>query len=300
MTTRLRILGANDPEMEAIEKLLRDRGETVVYATTIGGKRVSAGNAYLADSPRHAAIANNGEVRIYAVECDWRHLDGETGDVTVIDHHRHGDPGYGRPPSEFMAASSVGQVLYLLNKNFTGELLMVAAADHCLAHAYRAECPGVDPDRLAAWRAESRAKFQGRPVADVLADVDRARTALQAAPLIYLGTQRAVDRDADGVCPECEDSMDPCWGTCHGDHDPARDMRGQHVPELPEASAREGICFIADSLPDDSGKVKVVCQSGTPEQIEAFMSHWAPAQGLTNIYGDPARGFAGGYLPAKS
>jgi len=26
------------------------------------------------------------------------------------------------------------------------------------------------------------------------------------------------------------------------------------------------------------------------------MRVWAPAQGLTDIYGDPARGFAGGYL----
>ena len=42
------VLGAPDPEMEAIEALLRERGETVAYATRPDGKRVHAGNAYLA------------------------------------------------------------------------------------------------------------------------------------------------------------------------------------------------------------------------------------------------------------
>lgn len=45
------------------------------------------------------------------------------------------------------------------------------------------------------------------------------------------------------------------------------------------------------------GRIKVVCQSGSPEQIRAFMEAWAPANGLIDIYGDPARDFAGGYQP---
>jgi len=32
------------------------------------------------------------------------------------------------------------------------DLLNSAAADHCLAAAYRGECPGVDPDELVKWR----------------------------------------------------------------------------------------------------------------------------------------------------
>src|SRR5690606_42081711 len=40
--------------------------------------------------------------------------------------------------------------------------VLAAAADHCLAAAYRGECPGVDPDALMRWRVESRAAFQGR------------------------------------------------------------------------------------------------------------------------------------------
>jgi hypothetical protein len=29
------------------------------------------------------------------------------------------------------------------------------------------------------------------------------------------------------------------------------------------------------------------------------MEHWAPAEGLVDIYGDPARGFAGGFIVKK-
>jgi hypothetical protein len=32
--------------------------------------------------------------------------------------------------------------------------VLAAAADHCLAAAYRGECHGVDPDALMRWRVE--------------------------------------------------------------------------------------------------------------------------------------------------
>src|SRR5690606_33702597 len=174
----------------------------------------------------------------------------ELADRTVrrIDHHRPGDPGYGRPPSEFLEASSIGQVIaelarlgrlpleqivggrlawsrgpslngpgmygppagvmrrddvqigacqsgwHVLEPDPAGvravaipdDLVLAAAADHCLGAAYAGQCPGVDPDELMRWRAESRAKFQGRPVDEVLADVERAREALSRAPELLL------------------------------------------------------------------------------------------------------------------
>jgi hypothetical protein len=182
-----------------------------------------------------------------------------TGRVS-LDHRGREYPAYGE---EWLVGSPSGPL------SIPKELVLAAAADHCLAAAYRGECPGVDPDELMAWRAASRARFQRRAVEDVLADVERARQALRHAPLLEL---------APGVT--------------------ARDMRGQTVPELPEAAAREGVCFIGEQrLPD--GRVKIVHQCGAPYQIRAFMEQWAPAQGLTDIYGDPARGFAGGFLAKK-
>src|SRR5690606_18273210 len=119
---------------------------------------------------------------------------------------------------------------------------------------------------------------------EVLADVERAREVLRASPLITLGSASEI----------VEPGWDDQESSEHWYDITCRDLRGVHVPELPEASAREGICFVADGLPRD-GRIKVVCQSGTPEQIQTFMEVWAPANGLTDVYGDPARGFAGGY-----
>lgn len=328
--------------MEAIERLLRECGETVRHATAPSGERIRPGQQ---PSPVHIGDATT----VYIVECDPPLACGEPedepdmGQVIIdgarymsarysairIDHHCPGDPGYGRPPSEFLAASSIGQVIAELarlgrlpeawprlgtswgctwqrgelvtrgghpdqpcfplgwwvttrEEGETGDasygsdcgetaevprdLVLCAAADHCLGAAYRGECPGVDPDALMRWRVESRARFQGRSEEQILADIEKARAVLRAVPELEL---------APGV-----------W---------VKDMRRVKVYELPEASARENLCFVADGLPSPDGRVKVVCQSGSPEQIRAFMERWAPAQGLTDLYGDPARGFAGGY-----
>jgi len=377
------VLGAADPEMAAIERLLREAGLRVIHALGPDGARVRPADAY-----RVAALSEPipAGATVYRVECDGPAI---PTDAVVIDHHRPGDPGYGRPPAEFMATSSIGQVVQILASQdriprdweyaatgssfgeddvelfgphgrrralsrfgdddlravgapvalgspsvdgcvydeptgswwvhwgsggcdvgdwdlaakIPADLVLIAAADHCLAAAYRGECPGVDPDALMRWRAESRARFQRRAVEDVLADVERARAALMDAPVVRLSPEpwepACGVHGRTGACwqsggPDPSVRTDACYAM--GDPLLVVDMRGRHVPELPEASAREGVCFIADGLPGPDGRVKIVCQSGTPAQIDAFMRVWAPAQGLEDIYGDPARGFAGGYV----
>src|SRR5690606_23639838 len=118
--SRIWVLGAPDPEMEMIERTLRECGETVVYATTGDGERVTAGTAYrgeslVTDVGNHPCTS--GVTDVYLVECalltpDVRFEPGEDichpelagRTVRRIDHHRPGDPGYGRPPSEFLEA----------------------------------------------------------------------------------------------------------------------------------------------------------------------------------------------------
>lgn len=347
---RLWILGSPDPEMEAIERLLRECGECVVYAKTAADERIRPGQFA---APIHVGDATT----IYTVECDPPLACGEPEDepdvgqvirdgrrymaarccveisVIRIDHHGPGDPGYGRPPSEFFAASSIGQVIVQLALahalgrldwvpcyhlqpygwqsqapqfepdfgcghtrgrlgwigspakwavgypaantdavHIPDDLILIAAADHCLGAAYRGECPGVDPDELMRWRAESRARFQGRTVAEVLADVERAQEALRSAPELVL---------------------DPCSAVV------VRDMRQpvdqRPIRELPEAAARLGIGYVSGPLVGPDGLRKITC-SGTQEQVRAFLECWALSQGLVNRYGDPTRGFAGGYL----
>mgnify|MGYP006912946956 CR=1 FL=1 len=364
MAGRLWILGAADPEMEAIETLLRACGERVEHAL-VRGERVSPAEAYRARLSPSADLRDVAEV--YLVECDLvgneiAHIDS----VRRVDHHRPGDPGYGQPPAEFLSASSIGQVIEILahtrstsnlmnydvvldNAQWTRieahthqddilvwgcdderipkveverysdlgdplptvvrlleqpwpmpfawvaeigayiistprggfelggseswhvvprELVLAAAADHCLAAAYRGECPGVDPDALMRWRVETRAKHQGITVEALLSRINGARLALRDAERVYLG----------------------------GGQDVA-DLRAREVPELPEAAVRDGAAYLA-TVADRDGRRKIVLGGHTsPETVKAFLETWAPSQGLTGLYGDPARGFAGGYLP---
>lgn len=365
---RLWILGAADPEMGAIESLLIQCGESVVYSAVEDGfggfRRAHAGEVSRSDQltviPCHDAAewlgAEPALSTVYTVECAFpegmeprRHVQ--------IDHHRPGDPGYGRPPAEFLAASSIGQVIAELARldlwprggdgaepigdsarcawieeipgdrfsarwivlcHYDGRehmspyaviphrFVFAAAADHCLGAAYRGECPGVEPDALMRWRAESRAAFQGRSVGEVLADVEAAQAELSRAPGIWLrtGCERC---ESSGRLPTddlvCGDAACCGYATrdcpdCGGHPAPdvvVRDMRRpEPIAELPEAATRLGVGYVSGPLigPDGLRKYTV---SGTPEQVRAWLDHWAPAQGLTGLYGDPARGFAGGY-----
>lgn len=345
VTNYIAILGASDPEMEAIENLLRGAGVAVVYAT-VDGVRVHPGNAYSPECTWHDPSDDPYEWdEIVTVECC-----PTTRVSTRIDHHREGDPGFGRPPSEFLTASSLGQVISWLARigrfprvgvggvstRSPGEiwqmstdamwcvcvaseygaqpidvviphdLVLTAAADHCLGAAYRGECYGVDPDTLLRWRVSSRARHQHRVDSErgtakgdvshyevlIRERIAAARLALETAPRIPLvqvwEADHAYDHDwSRSVCDGCS-WIDDLY---------VADMRRDTpVDELVEAATRDGVSYIAGPFVGPDGRRKFTA-SGPSEVIEAFMTYWAPRNGLTGIYGDPARGFAGGYEP---
>lgn len=316
------VLGASDPEMVAIETLLRWAGEHVVYACDESRGRVHPGNAYKAygvlDGDRFVAIPTDEEVVL--VECRFRpehplqpgtvpvYADPQAGGpvyfcssgleewqydqtVVVCDHHRPGDPGFGRPPEEFLAASSLGQVLALLGQEPTREQRLMAAADHCLEPAYRGRCPGVDPDEMMRWRVQTRAAFQKRTPEEVLVDVEAARKRLRDAKVAPFRVVVDLLSESDRI--HYEQLAEANCDEFHGGYAVVADLRGQDVPELPEAAAREGIPFLA-TVKDKDGREKVVLQAAGPELIRRFLSGEV-IPGLKDIYGDPARGFAGGY-----
>lgn len=154
------------------------------------------------------------------------------------------------------------------------ELVMTAASDHCLEAAYRGRCPGVRPDDLMKWRLAVRARHQGKSEDELTLAVYAAFKSLQTAPL-----------------------FDVTQGRTPGHAVLIRDLRNQPtIPELPEAACRMGgSCYMACVRDVKDGRRKIVCQAGTPEEISSWMS-WAEREGLREIYGDPARGFAGGYI----
>lgn len=263
------VLGAGDPEMQAIEALLHHLDIPLLRAT-VNGKRVYAANAYAAELPQPALELLGAGGRVYLVECIGH---APTG-VVRIDHHFPGDPGYGLAPDQFWRASSLGQTVRILAEELgiavavTQDMRFVAAADHCLGAAYRGLCPGVDADALLAWHIASRVGFEKRSEAAVRRDVAATRETLRNAPRVVL---------APGV-----------W---------AADVRGRQVPELLISAAREALCCLSEVV-TRAARRKVGCLVGSPQQIHAFMELWAPAQGLVDIYGDPMRGFAGAYLSA--
>ena len=291
MSNYLFVLGAPDPEMAAIENLLRECGQISIQAV-VDGARVRPGNAYKYSVSRgQLAEGGFGETMasgatLVFVECG---ADPLPPNSIRVDHHRPGDPGHGKPPEDFLSASSLGQVLEILGYRASvaedsarrwgciagspaeqagwergDEWAMTAAADHCLAAAYRGECPGIDPQALRVWRIKSRAEFQGRSELEILADVERAESALKSAPRIEIGGVEVAD------------------------------LRGPVIPELPEAATYLGIAYLA-SIAERDGREKVVV-SGSELMLREFISSWAHAQGLTGIYGDPVRGFAGAYV----
>lgn len=309
--TRLWILGAADPEMALIERLLIEAGECVAYALDATGERVHPGSAYRGVSHRYVTDCGPADEpeTWYLVECDVPIP--PAAEVVRIDHHREGDPGYGRPPAEFADAASVGQVWAVLHPATTPplEILLAAAADHCLGAAYRGECPGIDPDALMRWRAETRAAYQGRSVEELLADINEAYEEVMAAPVGYLLYTEEVCTDRDCGCGGATHPR-PVLETMFVD------FRSRQLRELPEAALRAGVAYIA-TVEDRDGRQKVVLGGATPLTVRAFLGmfttderyvdeHCAPvrgfvqAHGLVDSYGDPARGFAGAYFdPAR-
>ena len=394
MTSTL-ILGASDPEMACIEELASSAGWRVLHAAALGRNgvlgRVFGGGAYQATA---VLDSGTGEVvpcpdaPVVLVECGGPALD--SADVVArCDHHNPGDPGYGRPPTEFLPASSLGQAIRLLA--LSGEIpadwrrldasgwieaprpgdvavygagilavrapegvaaaiplriLLTAAGDHCLGAAYAGQCPGVDPaaliahrrDGKAAWlaslptshpaRREVEACAPGRPLREAV-DAACARTAaaLRDAPSLVLVERggHCGDPSRCGCGPDSYGSGSPnastLWGSgdCYCDipgccvEQPIVEVRDARalctLPLLPDVASEMGHAVLYRMPPSPAAKdqrVKVgltgAGEGSVPgrEPVEAFLGGWARDQGLEGLYGDPSRGFAGGYEPAGS
>ena len=334
---RLWVLGAADPEMTAIEALLRECGERVAYALDADDQRVTPREAYAA-RVSHAYAADPGRLDgglcsaralladvIYEVECMVADRDTLCSPLSItIDHHRPGDPGFGRPPAEFLAASSLGQVIAELARvdaypidgmsipaapgavpgafalvgsswyvivddsaQLLGERATVAACDHCLGAAWQGQCPGVAREQVRAYRARMAAS---RPVDPVGYGEYQARF---SATLAALEDSARIDlapwHEGTGVAG------------CDWPQSRPLDTRALgHLDELPDVACYLGVAYLAAPRPRPGERAKVVVGGcTTPQMVRDFLERWAPAQGLVDCYGDPERGFAGGYAPAS-
>lgn len=323
---RVWVLGASDPEMAAIEAMLRERGEAVAYAAETpprGGNpiRVTPGSAYRATHILGAPPPGGAEAAAttVVVEVVWVEAGGSPGlaerwlgvDDDVVhhircDHHRPGDPGYGRPPGEFWGASSIGQVAGLLGVAPTPRLRVAAAADHCLSAAYAGQCPGVAPGAVREYRRRERAEWLAAgPRAATAAACEAIAQALGGAPPPR-GDVRAWEAAVEAAWVHTGTRIAAAPRVELAPGVSVADTREEALPELPEVAAQCGVAVLYRLVPppgarDPRPKVGVIgAGAGTrpgEAPIRAFLGGWARAAGLADIYGDPARGYAGGYEP---
>lgn len=194
--------------------------------------------------------------KIVTVECAVLGLNPDV----QIDHHNPGDAGYGMPPEQYFQGSSLGQFLTFFGIEPTPEQHIIAAADHCLAAAYQGMCPGIDVSKLRAWREASRSKARKLSVEELVSQINVAISQLVSAEKISIeGTTIAFIEEPG--------------------------------PEVSEASARIGMpyCYLAQQ---DDGRTKAGIRSAPANVVKA----WLDRCELKAVYGDPARGFAGGYF----
>ena len=226
------ILGANDPEMREIVRVLTEAGEAFAYARQ-AGMNVRPRNAYQADGTSERLVKGT---EVLFVECSVLGL----SPAQVFDHHRPGDPGYDCGPADYVLGSSLGQVLAFLGKTPTDQQRIICAADHCPDAAYRGECPGLDVYAFADWRLASKAAVKSMSLSEMRALVDEQHVRLRAAERI----------DVAGVSvawlPDASD-------------------------EAPDASARYGIPFMYRKMEPD-GREKFGILGAPPHAIEAWMA----------------------------
>lgn len=257
------ILGAQDPEMREIERVLRRDGRAVVHAAH-AARRATPRTAYAADAVLRSGQRGRPEAAVLLpnaptvfVECS---VPGWTPHGR-IDHHNPGDAGFDKGPEAYLAGSSLGQTLALLDLEPDATQRLLAAADHCLTAAYQGECPGVDPRELLFLRASWQAKMSGRSLGDVIAGI------LAAAALI----ERHYD-SASGEARFPDPTLSPT--------------------DLAEGAAYTGKPVRYRQL-FPGGELKVMLKGATPGHITRFMDEQR-ALGR-EVYGNPWRGYAGAY-----
>lgn len=263
------ILGADDPEMTEIEKILASLGKKFQHAM-YEGERVHPGNAYKADP-----IRLKRKTIAVLVECEPKDFFGSNAMVRVIDHHRPGDPGFNLSHELYWDASSIGQIYKLLNLGEpTQEHRTLAALDHCMVHARRGKCPKVDPVVLKTMSRQHIAFRKKVAADDVESCIHEMREVINSSPVIRMRKQDVIDLTSVplGV--------------------------GYSLEYLCTQEALADLNKVAlIRTKNRAGHVDkvLICGAVTKETVKFFMKVWAKRNGLINIYGVPERGYAGGY-----
>ena len=274
---RVIIFGAPDIEEQRSRKIAAAHGLILATATAAGIK-VNPMTAYRADGytiDSGESVEANSNCIIF--ECSPSAAAGLVM-VAQCDHHNPGNPGFGLPPSQYLEASSLGQLLHFLGVEVTQEDRIIAAADHCLGAAYQNLCPGVTAEEVLAMRLTEIMKREN------VSSEAEAMAGIEAAVKLLKNPTKAVM--LGGV--------------------PIADVRDLGpIPFLVEAGVMTATPYLAKGdkrFPDKvnlSGTKKVVAdflgEAVMVDNKPTYPSGWAAANSLFQTYGDAGRGFAGAY-----
>lgn len=266
------VLGAKDNEMVIVENILYGLELPYAYAVS-GGNRCHSGNAYktVEVQVRHRSRSPwPAKPKVVTIECGGDRL----SPYLIIDHHRPGDFGFNLGPDRYWEGSSLGQLCILLEyEGFSKEQIwcaaranmkIAAANDHCPFHAMKGLCADVSPEGLLDFRMHNVLKMTGFSERDVKVGIERSVARLRAMPRKDLFGTEVI---------------------CHT----------EHVPFFLDAALRvnKPIEYVTES---EDNRVKRGLNGVTdPELVKLWMD--ANKDVLVDLYGSPARGYAGGYLP---
>lgn len=274
------ILGTGDPEMNAIETILKHYKLPYAYAGSVNNKghlrgqlaRTHAGVAYKAthviDYQRRTFAFYPERWKIVCIECMFEDLEI----FQLIDHTQNPQ---GNNPEYYLEASSIGQFLEFLEEfcdirdahevvGGMDKVRIIAASAHCPGHAFRGMCEGVTPEDLIDFRISQKARYHNVPYQEMLDTFYAAVESIKKLPYIeYKGFK-------------------------------VRDAKGSEISCLPD-----GLIILGEAAEymnvDDRGKVKVGLIGATePDLVKAWVEE-AKEKGYYGIYHDPERGYAGAY-----
>lgn len=279
------ILGALDPEMMMIEKLLTEHNIPFVPAQVYKDSRLKRAN----HAECYRSKMSDGIVFPVPQRNDvWIECEPVGGKEAItaargrfIDHHYPKDFGYGKPAQEHAVASSIAQLCNLLKIPMTPEILLASAIDHGLAAAYRGEIPGILPDDV----------YQSQ-VGLMILDFKRSRECIDGE----IAGERLIIRN--GGLPRLNFIAD-------GNSYEIVDYREKDIHD-----SYEYLCVREAALLEGVGMLvsRVFRILNNPRKGEMFVAHMPPPvirsflekkiyPHLEDRFGVPERSYAGGYLP---
>lgn len=233
------------------------------------------------------------------------HPGGETHLSTRMKPVDGQSSGYCQPPARYWEASLLGQFFALgLSGEPTQDERLLAAADYCLTAAYAGKCPGIDPEDLAGFRMKRRIQelMTGEPHTTwATRDISRVWGSIPTTENEWQKAIEATHARTREIVESAPKIRTP--GDVPGEEVLLHNLTFRDSPpEVLEVSALNGMAILTrkrvviNQRPQENVAL-FGCGLETPTGAQPVVQFMAGTiiPRLNHVYGDPFRGFAGGY-----